>query len=545
MSTHPRAGKLPDVSMLVDVTQLEGAYYSGRPDAAQPSQRVVFGTSGHRGSSLRLAFNEDHIAAITAAICDWREANGVDGPLYLGMDTHALSGPAHKTALEVLVARGVRPLVASGGGFTPTPAVSRAIIAHNRRGQGRADGIVVTPSHNPPEDGGFKYDPPHGGPADSSVTTWIERRANELLAAGGARAVARVPVEGAIAGGQVGEYDFLGKYVDDLEAVIDLQAIARARPKIGVDPMGGASVHYWGRIAERYRLDLTVVNLAVDKTFRFVPLDHDGKIRTDCSSPYPMATLIAYGDRFDVSVGNDADADRHGVVTPNGGLLAPNRYLSVAVDYLFSHRPGWPTSAGVGKTAVTSDMVERVARMLSRTVLEVPVGFKWFVPGLEHSTLGFGGEESAGASFLARDGSTWTTDKDGIMLGLLAAEILAVTGQNPALRYAALEQSLGISHYERQDTPAGADVRDRLRRVASTDWTAPQLAGDPVTGRRTTAAGGGDLGGLKVTSDQAWFAVRPSGTEDVYKLYGESFRSRDHLQRVLDEAKEMVSRLTR
>src|SRR5579883_2142164 len=407
MSIDPRAGQPASPEDLVDLSKLERVYYEQHPDPATPAERVSFGTSGHRGSSLRRSFNEDHIAVITAAICDWREANGVDGPLYLGIDTHALSEPAARTALEVLGARGVTTLVAAGGAYTPTPAVSRAIVVHNRAGGRRADGIVVTPSHNPPEDGGFKYDPPHGGPAESAVTSWIERRANELLAAGGARAVARTARESARRAGLVSEFDYVGLYVGDLATALDLQAVARARTRVGVDPMGGAGVAYWGRIAEHYGLELTVVNRSVDKTFRFVPRDHDGKIRTDCSSPYAMANLIASKDRFDVAVANDADADRHGVVTPGAGLLPPNHYLSVSVDYLFRNRPSWPAAAAVGKTAVTSDMIDRVARSLVRPVREVPVGFKWFVAGLGQGSLGFAGEESAGASFLARDGSTW------------------------------------------------------------------------------------------------------------------------------------------
>ncbi|HXN32983.1 MAG TPA: phosphoglucomutase, alpha-D-glucose phosphate-specific, partial [Polyangiaceae bacterium] len=420
------------------------------------------------------------------------------------------------------------------------PAVSRAIVVHNRGSGPRADGIVVTPSHNPPEDGGFKYDPPHGGPAEAAITSWIERRANELLAAGGARAVPRMSLESAVRAGLVADYDFLARYVDDLACVLDLAAIARARPKLGVDPMGGASVQYWSRIAERYDLDLTVVNRTVDKTFRFVPMDHDGKVRTDCSSPYAMANLIAHKGEFDVAMGNDADADRHGIVTPGEGLIPPNHYLSVAVDYLLRHRPAWPTSLGIGKTAVTSNMLDRVARSIPRSVLEVPVGFKWFVPGLREGTLAFGGEESAGASFLSRDGSTWTTDKDGLLLGLLAAEMVSVTGSDPGKLYASIEQRLGKSHYERRDAPANRAVRDRLRRLAPDDWTASVLAGDPVTARRTTAGGGGDLGGLKVETEHSWFAVRPSGTEDVYKVYAESFRSEEHLQQVIEGAGTLV-----
>jgi phosphoglucomutase len=482
--------------------------------------------------------------SIAAAICDWRQTNGVEGPLYLGMDTHGLSEPAQKTALEVLAARGVHVLVAPSGGFTPTPAVSRAVVVHNRATGARADGIVVTPSHNPPEDGGFKYNPPHGGPAEGAITAWIEGRANDLLSSGGVRTVARTQVADAVRAGLVTDFDFLGRYVDDLPSAIDLASIARARTKIGVDPMGGASVHYWGRIAERYGLDLTVVNRAVDKTFSFVPLDHDGKIRTDCSSPYPMANLIAMKSQFQVAFGNDADADRHGIVVPGAGLLSPNHYLSAAVDYLFQNRPEWSSTAAIGKTAVTSSVLDRVARGLGRSVLEVPVGFKWFVPGLRDGTLGFGGEESAGASFLARDGSTWTTDKDGLLLGLLAAEIVSVTGRDPGERYASLEASLGTSYYERRDAPANPQTRERLRRLTPDDWKATDLAGDRVTARQTSAAGGGELGGLKVSTDQGWFAVRPSGTEDIVKLYAESFRSQAHLEQVIADATGLLGTLT-
>jgi phosphoglucomutase len=544
MTIDPRAGQIAPDSDLVDLSKLELAYYRERPNPGEPSERVVFGTSGHRGSSLRRSFNEDHIASMAAAICDWRQANGVDGPLYMGIDTHALSPPARTTAIEVLAARGVRVLVAAAGAFTPTPAVSRAIVVHNRADGPRADGIVVTPSHNPPEDGGFKYDPPHGGPAEGSITSWIERRANDLLSAGGAREVARMPLESAVRAGLVVDYDFMTRYVEDLAGVVDLESIARVRPKLGVDPMGGASVEYWGRIAERYGLDLSVVNRTVDKTFRFVPRDHDGKIRTDCSSPYAMANLIAHKGEFDVAMGNDADADRHGIVTPGVGLVPPNHYLAVAVDYLMRHRPAWPASATIGKTAVTSNMLDRVARSISRSIEEVPVGFKWFVPGLRRGTLAFGGEESAGASFLARDGSTWTTDKDGLLLGLLAAEMLAVTGRDPGKLYESLEQTLGKSYYQRRDAPASRTVRERLLRLVPDDWRAPHLAGDPVTARRTTAGAGGDLGGLKVETEHAWFALRPSGTEDVYKLYAESFRSQEHLDQVFEEAGGLVGRST-
>ena len=533
MSVDPRAGKPPTEEMLADLSKLEHAYYEEHPDPSRSSERVAFGTSGHRGSSIRRSFNEDHIVAITEAICDFREENGIFGPLYLGMDTHALSVPAHSTAVEVLGARGVRVLVAPGGAYTPTPAVSRAIVTHNRDAGARADGIVITPSHNPPEDGGFKYNPPHGGPAESAITSWIERRANDRLARareqGPRRPAGKAPPT-------VETYDFATRYVEDLKEAIDLEAIARVRPKLGVDPLGGASVEYWGRIGQRYGLDLTVVNRTVDKTFRFVPVDHDGRIRTDCSSPYAMANVLAQRSHFDVALANDGDADRHGIVTPKAGLLPPNHYLCVAIDYLLQHRPAWPSAAAVAMTAVSSDLIRRVAERLGRRVVEVPVGFKWFVPGLHERTLCFGGEESAGASLLARDGSTWTTDKDGILLALLAAEIVSVTGTDPAAYYARIDQALGPSFYERRDAPASAATRDRLRALRADDWSAPLLAGDSVRSRRTAAGNGADLGGLKVTTDHGWFAVRPSGTEDVYKVYAESFRSADHLQAIIGEA---------
>jgi phosphoglucomutase len=540
MSIDPRAGQLGKETDFVDLGKLERAYFEGHPDASSPAERVVFGTSGHRGSALRRSFNEDHIRSITQAICDYREAHGITGPLYLGMDTHALSVPAQTTALEVLAARGVHVRVAPAHAYTPTPAVSRAIVVHNRTATALADGIVVTPSHNPPEDGGFKYDPPHGGPAESSITSWIERRANELLAAG-ASGIRRVTVEQARRSGTIEDFDFMTRYVDDLASVVDLTSIVGSRAKIGADPMGGASVEYWGRIADQYGLNLTVVNRQVDKTFRFVPLDHDGRIRTDCSSPYAMARLIAQRTSYDVATGNDADADRHGIVTAAAGLLPPNHYLTAAVDYLLHHRPAWPASASIGMTAVTSDTVARVARSLGRGVVEVPVGFKFFVAGLRDCTLAFGGEESAGAVCLARDGSTWTTDKDGLVLALLAAEILAVTGKDPGARYAELERAVGTSHYERRDAPATRALRDRLKAVRPSDWKPPVLAGDPVTSRRVTSLSGAELGGLKVTTDHGWFAVRPSGTEDVYKLYAESFRSAEHLQRSIDDANAGVA----
>jgi phosphoglucomutase len=541
MTLDPHAGQLAPSASLVNLAALEQAYYDEHPTAEEASERVSFGTSGHRGSSLRRTFNEDHIVAITSAICDYRQQSGIAGPLFLGMDTHALSVPAHTTALEILAAREVHVMVAAEGSYTPTPAVSRAILVHNRTGAAQADGIVVTPSHNPPEDGGFKYDPPHGGPAESSITGWIERRANELLRAGGIESLPRISVQQARARGFIETYDYITHYVNDLQLAIDFAAIGQRKARIGVNPMGGASVEYWGRIGDRYGIELSVVNAAVDKTFSFIPRDHDGKIRTDCSSPYAMATLLQERGRFDIAVANDADADRHGIVTPSSGLLSPNHYLSVAVDYLFRHRSRWSERLRVGKTAVTSDMVNRVARSLSREVYEVPVGFKWFVAGLRSTTLGFGGEESAGASFLARDGSTWTTDKDGILLALLAAEILSVTGHDPGERYKALERALGTSFYKRLDSAATRTVRERLLHASPEDWSGATLAGDAVVSRQTRAPSGGDLGGLKVATEHGWFAIRPSGTEDIYKLYAESFRSQDHLERILSEATEKVT----
>jgi phosphoglucomutase len=543
MALDPHAGQLAPSASLVNLAALEKAYYSDHPDPGAASERVAFGTSGHRGSSLRRTFNDDHIAAIASAICDYRQQSGIEGPLFLGMDTHALSVPAHTTALEILAARDVHVMVAPEGSFTPTPAVSRAILIHNRTGAAQADGIVVTPSHNPPEDGGIKYDPPHGGPAESSITGWIERRANDLLRAGAIKSLARVSAQHARGRGLVETYDFLTHYVNDLQLAIDFAAIGQRNARIGVNPMGGASVEYWTRIGERYGIELSVVNSSVDKTFSFIPRDHDGKIRTDCSSAYSMATLLNERNRFDLAIANDADADRHGIVTPASGLLPPNHYLSVAVDYLFRHRSRWSEQLRVGKTAVTSDMVNRVARSLSRELYEVPVGFKWFVAGLRSATLGFGGEESAGASFLARDGSTWTTDKDGMLLALLAAEILSVTGHDPGERYRALERTLGTSFYERRDAAAPKNVRERLLRVSPEDWSEATLAGDAVVSRQTRAKSGGELGGLKVATEHGWFAIRPSGTEDIYKLYAESFRSPDHLERILSEATQRVAEI--
>ncbi|QFY10924.1 alpha-D-glucose phosphate-specific phosphoglucomutase [Nonomuraea phyllanthi] len=538
--THERAGQPAQPADLVDVARLVTSYYALHPDPGDAGQRVAFGTSGHRGSSLRTAFNEDHILATTQAICEYRRSKGTDGPLFLGIDTHALSEPARVSALEVLVANGVEVLIDTRDGYTPTPSVSHAILRHNRgRTSALADGIVITPSHNPPGDGGFKYNPPHGGPADTDATTWIQDRANRLLASG-LESVLRVSYAKALGG--VGRYDFLGTYVDDLPSVLDLDAIRAAGVRIGADPLGGASVAYWGEIAERHRLDLTVVNPLVDPTWRFMTLDWDGKIRMDCSSPYAMASLIENRDKYDISTGNDADADRHGIVTPDGGLLNPNHYLAVAVSYLYAHRDGWPADAGVGKTMVSSRIIDRVAASLQRRLYEVPVGFKWFVPGLLDGSLGFGGEESAGASFLRRDGSVWSTDKDGIILALLASEILAVTGKSPSAHYRELVERFGEPAYARVDAPATREEKAVLGKLSAKQVTASSLAGEPITAVQTAAPGNGaELGGVKVSTENAWFAARPSGTEDVYKIYAESFRGADHLAKVQEEARSLVS----
>ncbi|SEK20457.1 phosphoglucomutase (alpha-D-glucose-1,6-bisphosphate-dependent) [Rhodococcus maanshanensis] len=539
---HDRAGTLAQPQDLEDLAQLVTAYYSRIPDPANPDERVAFGTSGHRGSSLDGAFNEAHILATTQAIAEYRASQSITGPLFLGRDTHALSEPAWTSALEVLVANDVVVLIDSGGRYTPTPAVSHAILRHNASGPvARADGIVVTPSHNPPRDGGFKYNPPHGGPADTAATSAIEARANELIAAGLA-GVKRVPLAAALAGA-ARPYDFLATYLDDLPNIVDLDAVREAGIRIGADPLGGASVDYWGAIAERHRLDLTVVNPLVDATWRFMTLDTDGKIRMDCSSPDAMASLIGARDRFDIATGNDADSDRHGIVTPDGGLMNPNHYLAVAIDYLYANRPGWAPGTKVGKTLVSSSMIDRVVAGLGRELVEVPVGFKWFVPGLLTGELGFGGEESAGASFLRTDGRVWTTDKDGIIMALLASEITAVTGRSPAARYAELAQRYGSPEYARVDAPATREQKAALAALSSDQVTATELAGEPITAALTAAPGNGAaLGGLKVCTENAWFAARPSGTEDKYKIYAESFRGREHLAQVQDEARELVSR---
>ncbi|MFY4722058.1 phosphoglucomutase (alpha-D-glucose-1,6-bisphosphate-dependent) [Streptomyces sp. LaBMicrA B280] len=538
---HERAGRPAGPEDLVDVARLVTAYYALHPDPADPAQRVAFGTSGHRGSSLASAFNEDHIAATSQAICEYRAGAGIDGPLFLGADTHALSEPAKVTALEVFAANGVTVLIDSADGYTPTPAVSHAILTHNRgRTTGLADGVVVTPSHNPPADGGFKYNPPSGGPAASDATSWIQDRANEIIT-GGLKDVRRLPYARALAADTTARYDFLGTYVDDLPGVLDLDAIRAAGVRIGADPLGGASVAYWGRIAERHRIDLTVVNPHTDPTWRFMTLDWDGQIRMDCSSPYAMASLIEQRDTYRIATGNDADADRHGIVTPDAGLMNPNHYLAVAIDYLFRHRENWSVRAGVGKTLVSSTMIDRVAADLGRRLVEVPVGFKWFVDGLIGGELGFGGEESAGASFLRRDGSVWTTDKDGIILALLASEITAVTDRTPSEHYAGLTARFGEPAYARIDAPATREQKALLGKLSPAQVTADTLAGEPVTAVLTEAPGNGAaIGGIKVSTDNAWFAARPSGTEDVYKIYAESFLGQDHLARVQEEARTVV-----
>lgn len=538
---HERAGSPAGPEDLVDVARLVTAYYARRPDLDDPGQRVTFGTSGHRGSSLAAAFNDDHIAATSQAICEYRAGQRIDGPLFLGADTHALSEPARVTALEVFAANEVSVLIDDADGYTPTPAVSHAILTHNRgRATGLADGVVVTPSHNPPADGGFKYNPPSGGPAASDATSWIQDRANEIIR-GGLKDVRRVSYARALAAPTTGRYDFLGTYVADLPDVLDLDAIRSAGIRIGADPLGGASVAYWGRIAEQHGLDLTVVNPHTDPTWRFMTLDWDGKIRMDCSSPYAMASLIEQRDRFQISTGNDADADRHGIVTPDAGLMNPNHYLAVAISYLYAHRDRWPATTGIGKTLVSSAMIDRVAADLGRELVEVPVGFKWFVDGLAGGTIGFGGEESAGASFLRRDGSVWTTDKDGILLALLASEITAVTGKTPSEHYAALTARFGEPAYARIDAPATREEKALLAKLSPAQVSADTLAGDAVTAVLTEAPGNGAaIGGIKVTTDNAWFAARPSGTEDVYKIYAESFLGPDHLGRVQEEAKSVV-----
>ena len=536
-----RAGTVAQPSDLVDIDQLLAAYFDRVPDADDPDQRVVFGTSGHRGSSLKTSFNEHHIAAITQAIVEYRAEQGITGPLFMGKDTHALSGPAQDTALQVLAANGVRTLLDSRDGFTPTPALSHAILTYNASEPGdRADGIVITPSHNPPTDGGFKYNPPHGGPADTDATEWIANRANELIEAG-LHGVQQVSLADARAAGTTGMFDFLDSYVSALPEIIDLEAIKESGLHIGADPMGSASVAYWQEIGERFGLNLTVVNPEVDPQWAFMTLDWDEKIRMDCSSPSAMASLIGNRDKYDIATGNDADSDRHGIVTPDAGLMNPNHYLAVAIDYLYRNRAGWSPEAGIGKTLVSSSIIDRVADSLGRRLVEVPVGFKWFVPGLLDGSIGFGGEESAGASFLRMDGSAWTTDKDGIILGLLAAEITARTGKTPSQRYAELTEQFGDPVYERIDAPADREQKAVLKKLSAEQVTAETLAGEPIIAKLTEAPGNGaTVGGLKVVTESAWFAARPSGTEDVYKIYAESFKGAEHLAQVQKEAKALV-----
>ncbi|GLJ61456.1 phosphoglucomutase, alpha-D-glucose phosphate-specific [Microbacterium barkeri] len=539
-----RAGLPAEASDLIDVDELISAYYDRAPDPSIPAQQVAFGTSGHRGSSLSTSFNENHILATTQAIVDYRNEQGIAGPLFLGRDTHGLSLPAERSAIEVLVANGVDVRVDARDSWVPTPALSHAILAYNRGraadDPGRADGIVVTPSHNPPADGGFKYNPPHGGPADTDATGWIADRANALIASG-LDAVKRVK-HADIDLDSLGQYDFREAYVRDLSTIIDVEAIRKAGVRIGADPLGGASVEYWALIAEMHGLDLTVVNPDVDPTWKFMTLDWDEKIRMDPSSPSAMASLVARRDEYDILTGNDADADRHGIVTPDAGLMNPNHYLAVAIDYLFSHRPGWSPDAAVGKTLVSSMMIDKVTAALGRRLLEVPVGFKWFVPGLLDGSVAFGGEESAGASFLRMDGSVWTTDKDGILLCLLAAEILAVTGKTPSQRYAELEAEYGSSAYQRVDAPATPEQKSALKALSPDDVSASELAGEPITAKLSHAPGNdAAIGGLKVQTEHAWFAARPSGTEDVYKLYAESLKGEEHLRQVQEEARAVVT----
>lgn len=542
MSASPLAGKPAPRELLVNVPRLVSAYYTLKPDAGIPEQQVAFGTSGHRGSSLHTSFNEDHILAVCQALCEWRAAQKIDGPLFLGMDTHALSEPALASAVEVFAANGVTICVQTGLGYTPTPAVSHAILTYNRgRTSGLADGVVITPSHNPPDDGGFKYNPPSGGPADTSTTKWVQDRANQLLL-GGLAEVRRLPYARAITADTTRQYDYIGPYVADLANVLDMDAIAASGLKLGVDPMGGASLAYWEPIAERYRLDLSVVNTAVDPTFGFMRVDKDGKIRMDCSSPAAMAGLIDLRERFAVAFGNDPDSDRHGIVTPGAGLMNPNSYLAVAIDYLFRHRPNWRADAAVGKTLVSSSMIDRVAAGLGRPLAEVPVGFKWFVDGLVDGSYGFGGEESAGASFLRRDGTVWTTDKDGIIMDLLAAEITAVTGRDPGEHYRALEEQYGRPVYARMDAPATTAQKAVLNSLSPELVAATELAGEPITAKLTRApANDAPIGGLKVVTANGWFAARPSGTEQIYKIYAESFKGPEHLAAIQAEAQAIVS----
>jgi phosphoglucomutase len=542
MAISPLAGKPADPSLLINVPRLVTAYYTGRPDPSVPAQRVVFGTSGHRGSALDNAFNEAHILAITQAICLYRKQQSIDGPLYIGIDTHALSEPAFASALEVLAANGVDVMVDANNGYTPTPVISHAILTYNRgRKTGLADGIVITPSHNPPRFGGFKYDPPHGGPADTHVTEWIERQANAFIA-DGLRGVARVPFERARSASTVHPHQYLDSYVRDLPSVVDLQAIRESKVRIGVDPLGGASVAYWDAIGNRYGLNLEVVNHVIDPTFRFMTVDWDGQIRMDPSSVYAMARMVGLKERFDVAFASDTDADRHGIVSRSHGLLDPNHYLSVAISYLFANRPQWSQAVAVGKTVVSSSMIDRVVNKLGRRLFEVPVGFKWFVEGLIDGSIGFCGEESSGATFLRRDGTVWTTDKDGLVPNLLAAEITARTGKDPGEHYQQLTAEFGTSYYTRIDAPATPEQKTRLEKLSPDAVATERLAGEPITAKLTAAPGdGAPIGGLKVAADNGWFAARPSGTEDIYKIYAESFKNQSHLDAILSEAQEIVN----
>jgi len=541
MTTHEMAGKVAPKAMLANIPRLVSAYYTHRPDVSEPGQRVVFGTSGHRGSSLKNSFNEDHILAVSQAICEYRASQGINGPLFMGMDTHALSEPALASALEVFAAAGITVMVQRGLGYTPTPVISHAILSHNRnREQGLADGVVITPSHNPPEDGGFKYNPPHGGPAGDAITRRIADRANEILADGTDR-ISRIPFEKALSADTTHETDYITPYVNDLANVVDMEKIAAAGLKLAVDPLGGAAVDYWEPIAERYKLSIEIVNPFVDATFGFMTLDKDGKIRMDCSSPYAMQGLIGLKEKFDIAFGNDTDVDRHGIVTRSAGLLNPNHYLAAAIWYLFQNRPEWRPSTAIGKTLVSTSIIDRVADHLQRKLCEVPVGFKWFVDGLQNGEFGFGGEESAGAAFLRRDGSVWTTDKDGIIMDLLAAEIMANTGRDPGELYADLEAQFGASVYERIDAPATFEQKAILKKLSAEMITAGELAGEPIIAKHTRAPGNqAPIGGLKVVTKNGWFAARPSGTEEIYKIYAESFKGRAHLERIQKEARDIV-----
>jgi phosphoglucomutase len=543
MKTHPLAGKPAPADLLVDLGRLEAAFYETKPDPDNPNQRVSFGTSGHRGTSSDGTFTETHIVAITQAICEYRKEKGITGPLFMGKDTHALSRPAERVALEVLAANGVDVFIQRDDGFTPTPVISRGILAYNRgRTGGQADGIVITPSHNPPSDGGFKYNPPNGGPADTDVTDWIQNRANELLAPGNG-GIRRIGFDSAMKAAATHTEDFVAPYVEDLGNVVDLEIIRSAGLKIGIDPLGGAAAAYWQPLAERYGLDIAVVNPKIDPTFAFMTLDHDGKIRMDCSSPWAMAGLVGLKDRFDIAFGNDPDADRHGIVTRSTGLLNPNHYLAVAIRYLLANRPKWPASPAVGKTLVSSSLIDRVVADSARALWEVPVGFKWFTPRLYDGSCCFGGEESAGASFLRRDGTVWSTDKDGLILGLLAAEITARTGKDPGVHFQELAAKFGMPFYTRIDAQASSEQKSRLKKLSPEAVTASELAGEPITAKLTRAPGNdASIGGLKVVSVSGWFAARPSGTEPIYKLYAESLKSADHLAAIVEQAQEIVSR---